>query len=834
MKELKLGKGLAWGIVLCLVSMLFGSATAFAETAPSSAAASLSASAAAAIPAVIEKTAPSVVAIIGKPGEEKNTWSNNRFSLAHGTGVIVTSDGYIVTNAHVVKDMRNIVVVTSDGRSYPGKTTHYDEESDLALVKIEAAGLKAATFALASDIHVGETVLAIGTPLSFALRNSVTVGIVSGMERAVHSQYQLIQTDAAINPGNSGGALVNLKGQVIGINSMKFVDYGVDGLGFAIPVDTVQYVLDHFFKYGKVKRPYLGLELEESWEAVVGLPSQEGLEVLYVEPDSPAAKAGIRQGDVLVSIGTERVRNLVEYHEALKKYLPGQNVLLTLVSGGKTAAYDVALGEERSSGTVFVQDQDGTYIDADQGKTKIGDSHFGWSMKYPAGFMMANQSPDGDSVAFADSGGDFGIYIQVEEKQSEDLSPYGLLKKLSGKADQTVLEKRYVDQAAEPYAKLVGKTDNGEYYQIRAFHKGDKIYYLFLYVQKEELYANDFKRNSYEDLMDTFKLSFDGQDAALKDISVYKAKNTITTEYGLSLDLPSDWSGDDKYTGGLNYSSKDQTKSVSVKVTSASSGDTLKDWALRQEKAFLDGFADGYRESSGLKETEVGGVTAMEARFSFTMGDKWRTNDVLFLIKDTYKYRIEMSYPKEDEDAGKAAWVQDVAASISFGKDALNRSLGFIQDEDDLLDKNKTVIYVNKTYKYALSVPEFWSAGTEGDRDSEKKTFTFAGGSLTVEADDRSGLEDVTKRLELAHKNNADADADYKYDVTDVTLFDTDVKKFSLAYKMKNVPYTLNEYVFNKNGITYTVRVRINDARKTGEAWQRIETCIHSLSFTVR
>lgn len=826
MKKLKLVKGFILAIMICLLWSQIGAASAFA----SQTAAQLTGGDVA-IPAIIERTTPSVVAIIGKPGEQNDAWGGNRYNLAHGTGVIVQSDGYIVTNAHVVKDMRNIVVVTSDGHSYSGKTTHYDEESDLALVKIEATGLTPATFASAADIHVGETVMAIGTPLSFALRNSVTVGIVSGMERAVKSNYQLIQTDAAINPGNSGGALVNMNGQVIGINSMKFVQYGVDSLGFAIPVDTVKYVLDHFFKYGKVKRPYIGLELSESWEAVVGLPAKEGLEVSYVDPDSPSAKAGIKQGDVLVSIENEQVRTLVQYHEALKKYLPGQTVRLGILSDGKTVVHNVELGENSAKGAALVQNEDGAYIDADQGKTKIGDSHFGWSMKYPAGLMKGNQSSDGDSVNFADSAGDFDVYIMIEERQSVNLSQLGLMKQLADKAEDTVLEKRYVEQADQPYAKLVGKTEDGEYYQIRAFHKEDKIYYLFLYVKKDELYNNDFKRKSYEDLLDTFKLAFDSTDTAMKDISVFQTKNTVTTNYGLAFDIPSDWTDADRYNSGLYFASKDQTQTISVEVTSASSGDTLKDWASRQEKFFLDSYVQDYRESSGNKETTIAQLPAVEGHVSSTMGDKWRTSRAVFLIKDKYKYQIQFTYPKDDEGTDKLAWLDDSIASIRFSKDSLNGSLGFIQDEDDLLDLSKTVTYTNKTYKYEMNTPEFWYASADGDKDSERKAFSFGGGSLIVEADDRSGLEDVIKRVEQAHKKSADADADYKYEMTDETLFDTSVKKIALTYKTKNVPYTLNEYVFNKNGITYTVRVRINDAVKTEANWERLNNAVHSLTF---
>ncbi|BBI36095.1 S1C family serine protease [Cohnella abietis] len=294
------------------------------------------------IPDVIKKVSPSVVAIIGKPADER---SSNRFSLAHGTGVIVKSDGWIVTNAHVVKGMDRIVVVTADGKEYSGTRKQIDVTSDLALVKINATGLKKATFAPSPlKVQVGETVIAIGTPVSFSLRNTATVGVISGMNRSVSSDYNLLQTDAAINPGNSGGPLVNLQGEVVGINSMKFVDVDIDSMGFAIPSDTVQYVLDHFNKYGKVKRPSLGLDLEESWSAIVGLPTEEPMTVIAISSDN-ADTAGVKVGDQLYSVNGKQVSTSVELNELLKGYLPGQTVSVTLLSNGDLVNRKIKLSE---------------------------------------------------------------------------------------------------------------------------------------------------------------------------------------------------------------------------------------------------------------------------------------------------------------------------------------------------------------------------------------------------------------------------------------------------------------------------------------------------------
>ncbi|MDQ1912062.1 trypsin-like peptidase domain-containing protein [Paenibacillus sp. GD4] len=780
--------------------------------------------------AVIDKTTSSVVAIIGRPMEGKKTWEMNRYNLSHGTGVIIRSEGYILTNAHVVKDMRNITVVTADGKSYSGKTTHYDEESDLALVKIEASSLTPAVFASPKDLRVGESVMAIGTPLFFALRNSVTYGIISGMDRSVQSQHQLIQTDAAINPGNSGGPLVNMNGQVVGINTMKFTDFGVDNLGFAIPVGTVQHVLDHFFKYGKVKRVSLGLELGESWEAVVGLPTAAGLEVTYVEPETTAAKAGVKQGDALLSIDASKVNNLAEYHEVLKTYLPGQKVKIKLQNKGQTREVELVLEEDRTAETALVQDAEGTYIDSDQGKTRVGDSYYGWSMKYPAGLIQADQSYEGNMATFADAKGDFAVNIMVQEHQSTEPSPLSLLRKLGQQPGALVLERKYVDQAPQPYAKLLGKYEDGGYYEVRVFWKEEKLYYVILAIEKEEHYLNPAKRNSYYDLLDSFTLAFDPDDSMLKDISVYQTNKSVSTEYGLALELPAEWDREE-YGGELEFYSKDKEVTLSVKVSSAASGDTLKAWADRQEKKVLTGYAEGFREVRGVREVTVDGNAALENHFATTMGDKWKEEHVLYVLKDKYKYELRWSYPRAKGGSEVDRLIAEMTESVSFPKDAVNRTLGFIQDEEDLIDETKTIAYSNKKYHYSLRVPEFWNSGYGEEGETQVKRFSFEGGSFTIKAEDRSALDETANRLEQEHKENAQKDANYKYNVTDVALAGVSAKKYEVRYATKSNPYTLQEYALEANGMTYTVRLEINDAVNTESGWGRLMQALESMTI---
>ncbi len=723
------------------------------------------------VPKVIEKTSPSVVAIIGKPSSDSDkSLDKNRFNLAHGTGVIVESNGVIVTNAHVVKDMKNIVVVTSNGTTYNGRATNIDEESDLALVKIDATGLSPAKFASSSDIKVGETVAAIGTPISFALRNSVTVGIVSGLDRSVNSQYQLIQTDAAINPGNSGGALINMNGEVIGINTMKYADIGVENLGFAIPVDTVKYVLKHFQLYGKVKRPYLGLELEESWEAVVGLPSSTGLRVAYVDPDSPAAGAGIQQDDLFVSIGTSKVKTLVDYNEAIKKYLPGETIEITIQSGNATKSKSVTLGEAQQQEMKRTQDAEGSYLDADRGKTKIGDSHYGWSMKYPAGLVKGHQSDDGDSVSFVDAKGDFSLTIKVESNQSDELSPSALLNRLAGDdeddysgAASTILERQYVKREGNSYAKIVGRSGDEGYIQTRGYLHQGSLYTVQLFVSKEH-YNNNFKQNSYNDLLDSFKLSFNDKDESLRDISVYSGGNTTyTNEYGLSFDLPSNWQ-QGGYTGSSSFFNDDYSQMLYVGVTSASSGDTLGAWVDRQRKQFEDSYVPKYRSMEEPEELTLAGVPALKVTYASTLGSKWSAGYSLFFIKDKYKYEVDVNYPQEEEGASLEDLLKTLTATIKVDKDSMDQELGFIQDLDELMDPNRTVAYKNEKFKYALQIPEIWTSSKSYDnKDQVNKTFLFTGGYLSVGAETKTTYEEMVKEEDTAQKKSHDNDNDYTF-----------------------------------------------------------------------
>lgn len=290
-----------------------------------------------AVAKVVENVSPSVVTIIGTYGESAGSVQYNS-PTAHGTGVIYKSNGYIVTNAHVVEGISNLTVVFTNGELLSGKVLYSDEKADLAVVKVEKIGLKPITMADPQTIVSGRTAIAIGTPISLSMRNSVTKGIVSGVDVTLNdSYYKLLQTDASINPGNSGGPLLNINGELIGINSSKYASVGIDNMGFAIPVDTVKYVISQFENYGKILRPELDFSLEQSWEARIGLPTRKGLTV------RASSNSQIRNGDVITSVNGVEVHSISDWNEMVKDTYNGVSLRVVFTRDGQENKVEIKL-----------------------------------------------------------------------------------------------------------------------------------------------------------------------------------------------------------------------------------------------------------------------------------------------------------------------------------------------------------------------------------------------------------------------------------------------------------------------------------------------------------
>jgi S1-C subfamily serine protease len=274
-----------------------------------------------------------------------------------GSGVIYRSDGYIITNNHVVEGSRDVEVAFADGSTERGQVVGKDPTTDVAVIRVDREDLPAASFA-SGDPIVGQTAVAVGSPSGF--ESTVTSGIVSGTGREVPAEYtggmqqtslvDLIQTDAAISPGNSGGALADREGRVIGINVAYLPpgETGAENIGFAIPSDTAVSVTDQLIENGEAVHPYLGVylsDLTEETARTFGSPLASGALVEKVQPGGPADEAGIQRGDVVTAAGSEDVRSSGDLISALRNYQPGDTVDLTVLRNGEESRLKVNLAE---------------------------------------------------------------------------------------------------------------------------------------------------------------------------------------------------------------------------------------------------------------------------------------------------------------------------------------------------------------------------------------------------------------------------------------------------------------------------------------------------------
>ena len=310
---------------------------------------------------VAQKVLPSVVGIKVEYSVSSIFYKNmSSTATAEGSGIIISEDGYILTNNHIVNTSSsstyyevgkaNKVTVTlyNDETEYEGTIIGTDEETDLAVIKIDKTGLAAATLGDSDSIQVGEFAMAIGNPLG--MQSSVSSGMISAVNRKVTTDgktYTLIQTDTAINSGNSGGALVNSKGEVVGINTLKMSGSGIEGMGFAIPINSAKPIYEQLIQYKKVKRPYIGIsgrDLDEKTAKANNLVV--GVYILSIDEFSAAEKAGLKIGDVITAIDGKTISTMDELNEVKNTHNIGDEVKLKIYRNGNEKEISVTLQEQ--------------------------------------------------------------------------------------------------------------------------------------------------------------------------------------------------------------------------------------------------------------------------------------------------------------------------------------------------------------------------------------------------------------------------------------------------------------------------------------------------------
>ena len=311
--------------------------------------------------AVAKKVLPSIVGIEVSYTVNSMFFNQQSTATATGSGIIISEDGYIITNNHVISSSSsssyytigeaNSIKVTLNGdeTKYDAKIVGTDSQTDLAVIKIDKTGLTAAELGNSSSVQVGEFAMAVGSPLG--MQNTVTGGMISALDREVTDSdgktFTLIQTDAAINSGNSGGALVNSEGKVIGINTLKLSGTGIEGIGFAIPINSTTDITSQLIQYSKVKRPFIGISgIDLNAETAKTYNLVEGVYVKSVEDFSAAEKAGLKAGDVIIEVEGKSIKTMNELNEVKNSHKIGDELKLKINRDGTEKEITLTLGEQ--------------------------------------------------------------------------------------------------------------------------------------------------------------------------------------------------------------------------------------------------------------------------------------------------------------------------------------------------------------------------------------------------------------------------------------------------------------------------------------------------------
>lgn len=345
-----------------------------------------------------------------------------------GSGVIIDRAGYILTNEHVIADADKITVTLPDGREFKGEVKGRDSRSDLAVIKINASNLPVAVLGDSDNVKIGQWVVAIGNPFGFALQNpepTVTTGVISAMHRTLgrtissdKDYNDLIQTDAAINPGNSGGPLVNLRGEVIGINVAIFsTSGGYQGIGFAIPVNNAKRIISRLIEGKKILYGWLGVTVQDLTDDLVkyfGLVDKEGVLVAKVIEEGPAQKAGIKEGDCIRQFDNKPVKNVRELLNAVAKTETGRSVKVTLAREKKELSLTVQIGERPES------------VDATGAKEPESVGNWrGLEVEEKSGVVIVSVEPSSPAEAAGLVAGD--VIMEINKQAVKSVSDYNKL-----------------------------------------------------------------------------------------------------------------------------------------------------------------------------------------------------------------------------------------------------------------------------------------------------------------------------------------------------------------------------------------------------------------------
>ncbi|WP_240913451.1 copper amine oxidase N-terminal domain-containing protein [Paenibacillus favisporus] len=466
-------------------------------------------------------------------------------------------------------------------------------------------------------------------------------------------------------------------------------------------------------------------------------------------------------------------------------------------------------------------------IDSDVGKTKIGNSYYGWTMNYPSGLIVGSGDETESIASFNDAEEKYYIEVHASDEDA-DLSTDDLLDRLvedAKKGGEMVVDRGTFPKAKVPYARIVTKDGDGTFWECRMYSSHNRLYELYF----ADLQASNYKDlNKYAGLLNSFDTSFNPADKTVKDLSTVKngMRGVYNEDYGIALDIPADWSMDN---ADMYYESKDGSY-LKLNVSTGPKGDSLDQWGGQMKKWLEESFVKTSYEVVNTYPLEVSGEQALvnEARYNY--GDGWIREYEVMILKDGYRYYVEYAAP-EDQPADVAKF-KDLMNGVNIDFTVVPESFGSMEENTFLIDKSKRTTKTSKTYQYQIRIPQYWSANRDQFELSPVE-YQFVGGRMMITAEKDSSFEEAVSQLKAFYNEAVKYQKDLKLEKVENTTFAGEpAVVFSIHQVKDGIPYSARQIVVQHNGTVYTLSASLNDANATDIQKKTLDETLNSFTFT--
>lgn len=471
-------------------------------------------------------------------------------------------------------------------------------------------------------------------------------------------------------------------------------------------------------------------------------------------------------------------------------------------------------------------DDDEGGINLDEGKTRIGNSYYGWSINYPSDLMILQTGEQERMMTFGSEDSSYYLEVYVSD-QDVSLDSDDLLQQLVQEAKEsgdTVLDRESIAKGKTPFARIVVKDADGVLWEMRQYINEGRQY---------DVYLADYGALNYKDLgkraalLNSFQPTYAQSDRTIKDLSTVDEgmRSTWNDDYGIELKIPAGWSMDSTQ---MIYEAKDGAY-LQLRVTSAPKGATVQEWSGQLDKWMRETFTPESYEPIGSYKMEVSGETAEVNEFRYNFGDGWQTEFDVLLQKNGYRYYAEYTFPEEQTKDREL--FKSIMKSVEIDFDTVSDNFGQLDEDPYLTDKTKTVTRTSKRYHYSVDIPRYWTP--YNDRfEYSPVVYTFTGGQFSIAASEDKSIEMTVSQLREAYAEATKTRKNFKLISSEEMTF-AGVPAFSFIYHEvdSGVPYTGRQIVFEQNGTTYTITSGLNDANKTEVQAAALEKAVNSFTF---